>query len=193
MAVTPTFTSFILDQFSDLGPVHSRRMFGGAGLYLEDVMFGLLADDVLYLRTDHSNRPDFEAVGMEPFKPFPNKPMLMPYHEAPPELLEDKDTAKTWGKKAVHVARINKKAKSRKNRLRNIGPKSASWLESIGIRTLEDLKKRGVVQTYLEVRASGQPATKNLLYALQGAVTDSDWRSIHSDIKAKLVQDARLS
>jgi DNA transformation protein and related proteins len=190
MAVSSTFTSFILDQFSDLGSVHSRRMFGGAGLYLDDVMFGLLADDVLYLRTDHSNRPDFEAVGMEPFKPFTDKPMLMPYHEAPPELLEDKDTATTWGKKAAQVAQINKKAKSIEYRLRNIGPKSASWLEGVGIRTLKDLKKRGVVQTYLEVCESGQPATKNLLYALYGPVTDLDWRSIPSDVKAKLVQDA---
>jgi DNA transformation protein and related proteins len=145
MAVTPVFTSFILDQFSDLGPVHYRRMFGGAGLYLVDVMFGLLADDVLYLRTDDSNRPDFEAEGMEPFKPFIDKPMLMPYHEAPPELLEDKETATTWGKKAIQVARVNKKKKSSKNRLRNIGPKSEIWLKKVGVQTAADLKKRGVV------------------------------------------------
>ena len=109
MTVTRSFESFVLDQLGHIGSVHSRRMFGGAGLYMDDVMFAILADDVLYLRTDDSNRQDFEKAGLEPFQPFPEKPTIMPYHEAPSEVFENRDSAIDWVEKALAVARNAKK------------------------------------------------------------------------------------
>jgi TfoX/Sxy family transcriptional regulator of competence genes len=47
-----------LDEF----PVSSRRMFGGFGLYLGGVFFGVISDGKLYFRTDETSRADyFEA------------------------------------------------------------------------------------------------------------------------------------
>ena len=51
MAVSDDFIAYILDQFSAWGDVTSRKMFGGAGLYREGKVFGLIADNVLYLKT----------------------------------------------------------------------------------------------------------------------------------------------
>jgi len=61
VATSSEFSRFSEDQFSKFGGVSIRRMFGGSGLYRDDVMFGLVTSDVLYLRTDDRNRRDFEA------------------------------------------------------------------------------------------------------------------------------------
>jgi len=39
-----------------LGRPSARAMFGGHGLYLDALMVGLVADDVLYLKTDARTR-----------------------------------------------------------------------------------------------------------------------------------------
>lgn len=115
----------------------------------------------------------------------------MSYHEAPSEVLEDRDAAAKWVGKSLKITRrANKRFRSKRKRLRNIGPKSAAWLEKVGIRSIDDLKKRGVVKTFLDVRESGQPVTLNLLYSLQGAVMDIGWRNLPPDIKSYLRRGA---
>ena len=104
MSVSNEYLTYVIDQFESLGPVRYRRMFGGAGLYFEDLFFGLIADDVLYLKVDDSNRTDYEVEGMEPFKPFPDKKEVMQYYEVPIDVLENKDTLRDWARKALRVA-----------------------------------------------------------------------------------------
>jgi len=53
---------FIRDLFAPFGPVVVRRMFGGAGLFREGLMFGLVFDGALFLRVDADSIPDFESV-----------------------------------------------------------------------------------------------------------------------------------
>jgi len=52
-----SFERFVLDQLADLGPVTSRKMFGGVGLYCDDVFFGIIARDELWTtrRVDGTN------------------------------------------------------------------------------------------------------------------------------------------
>lgn len=52
MAVSDDFLNYVLDQLSRWGHVTVRRMFGGAGLYRDGKMFGLIADDIAYLKAD---------------------------------------------------------------------------------------------------------------------------------------------
>jgi len=42
-------------------------MFGGYGLYQNDLMFAIVADDVLYLKSDDAIQPEFMARGLKPF------------------------------------------------------------------------------------------------------------------------------
>ena len=42
-----------------LGPLSSRPMFGGHGLYCGGVFFGFVLDDTLYLRADARSRHRF--------------------------------------------------------------------------------------------------------------------------------------
>jgi DNA transformation protein len=79
-------------------------MFGGAGLYFEGLFFAIVADDVLYFKVGDSNRADYEAAGMGPFQPFPDKNSVMQYYEVPIDVLENRDTLRDWAAKAVRVA-----------------------------------------------------------------------------------------
>ena len=117
MPVSDEFMDYVLDQIESLGEARVKRMFGGAGLFLNDLMFALIADDVLYLKTDASNRGDFESAGMGAFRPFEKK-TVMPYHEVPAEVLEDPEELTVWARKAVEVSiRLSKKRKKGKKAL----------------------------------------------------------------------------
>jgi len=112
MSLNKEFVRFVLDQLSPLGPVSSRAMFGGAGVYLNGTIFGLIAYDTLYLKVDDSNRGDYEDAGMEPFRPYEDKVSQMSYYEVPVDVLEDRDDLSDWARKALAVA---KKGAARKN------------------------------------------------------------------------------
>ncbi|MHC4582286.1 MAG: TfoX/Sxy family protein [Planctomycetota bacterium] len=104
MPVSNEYITYVIDQLECLGPVQSRRMFGGAGLYFEGLFFAIVADDVLYFKVGDSNRADYEAAGMGPFQPFPDKNSVMQYYEVPIDVLENRDTLRDWAAKAVRVA-----------------------------------------------------------------------------------------
>lgn len=103
MSVSEEFLEYILDLYREWDGVTARKMFGGAGLYRDEAMFGLIADDVLYLKVDESNRDDYERAGCEPFKPYPNKETIMSYYEVPPEALEDVQMLLRWSERSLEV------------------------------------------------------------------------------------------
>ncbi len=75
--------------------------------------------------------------------------------------------------------------------MRNLGPKSSQWLAAMGIHTLDDLRETGVINAYNLVRKHGYNATLNLLWALQGAVTDIHWKDVPESIKRQLKQSLK--
>jgi DNA transformation protein len=80
-------------------------MFGGYGIFREGLMFGLVADDVLYLKADDQNKEDFTARGLEPFVYVKDgKPMAMSYHQAPGEALDNSDEMIFWADNAYQAA-----------------------------------------------------------------------------------------
>ena len=88
MRVTDGFRTFVLEQLADVESVRARAMFGGVGLYADDVFFGILAANTLYLKVDDSNRGQYEAEGMTAFQPYSDrpttiKPVTMSYYQVP--------------------------------------------------------------------------------------------------------------
>jgi len=67
------FIEYLLELLHGVGKVKARAMFGGYGLYYfsnfeqDGIMFALVAEDALYLKTDEDNLADFEQRGLEPF------------------------------------------------------------------------------------------------------------------------------
>jgi len=103
MAVSDDFTDYVLDQLSSWGNVTARKMFGGAGLYRDGKMFGLIADDVAYLKVDDSNKEDFAKAGSTPFKPYPDKSGVMSYYEIPPHVLEQSEELVEWAQRSLDI------------------------------------------------------------------------------------------
>ena len=105
MTLSSDFLAYVLEQLAALPGVSSRRMFGGAGLYREEFFFGLIADDVLYLRVNDSNRSDYATRGMAAFRPYADRPHLsMSYFEVPADVLENSAELAQWAQRSVAVA-----------------------------------------------------------------------------------------
>ena len=122
MAVTPTYRAFILEQLGRvLAEVRARSMFGGVGVYSEDYFFALMDNDTLYFKVDDETRPDFDAIGMGPFRPFGDGGEVMQYYEVSAELIEDLDGLREWAVRAVAVARRAKSRKKKPSRLSQPG------------------------------------------------------------------------
>ena len=113
MSVSDSFRDFALEQLGRVTPVTARRMFGGVGIYAGGLFFALMDNNRLYFKVDDSNRPDFEAAGMGPFRPSDQDGATMQYYEVPPDLLEDADALGRWVTEAIAVAR-RKRARQKK-------------------------------------------------------------------------------
>ncbi len=112
------FVEHLAEVFRLFGPLRSRRMFGGYGIFFDDVMIGLVADDTLYLKTDAVSEPEFAAAGCVPFEYTKNgATMTMSYASAPVEVFDDPDVAKVWASRAYEAAlRSRSKAAKRPRR-----------------------------------------------------------------------------
>ena len=105
---------FIRDLFAQFRPVTMKRMFGGAGLYSEGLMFGLVFDGAIYLKVDETNIPDFEREESRPFvytrakSPGRVGRHSLPYWRLPERLYDNPDDLAVWAKRALAIAERKK-------------------------------------------------------------------------------------
>jgi DNA transformation protein len=105
MANSPEFVAHAVDLLSGVGPVQARSMFGGHGVYAQGVMFALLDDDELFLKTDDLSRPRFEAAGCRCWVyPSRNGPMETGYFRPPDEAHEDPEAMLPWARLGLDCA-----------------------------------------------------------------------------------------
>ncbi|WP_428481752.1 TfoX/Sxy family protein [Pyruvatibacter mobilis] len=105
MPVSADYTDFLIEMLAPLGPVTSRRMFGGAGLFADGLMFGLIVNDVLYFKVDGENRAAFEEEGMEVFSyARSGKQASLSYWRVPERLFDDPEEFVDWARDAMSVA-----------------------------------------------------------------------------------------
>ena len=90
-------------------------MFGGLGIYGNELFFALIDEDRLYFKVDEGSRPLFERHGMGPFFPFEGAEPMSGYYEVPSSVLFDLDELKVWVDQALGVAERSKASKARKN------------------------------------------------------------------------------
>ena len=126
MAVSGDYLQYVLEQLAGLGELRAQRMFGAAGLYCAEVFFAIVSDDTLYLRVDDSNREDFTARGMAPFRPYAHRPEVsMTYYEVPAEVLEEGTALVSWARRSLAGA-ARPGANSKPRRGRRQSPRRAS-------------------------------------------------------------------
>lgn len=99
------FVSYVVELMQSIGPVRARGMFGGHGIFLEELMFGLVADNILYLKADDETVNEFMEKELEAFTYYKKgKEFKMSYYQAPEEALEDSEEMNVWANKAYGAA-----------------------------------------------------------------------------------------
>jgi DNA transformation protein len=112
---------YIDELFAAFGTVRVRRMFGGAGIFADGLMLGLVSDGIIYLKADDKTVAAFEREGMRPFEYTVkgNQRALTSYWRMPDRLYDDGDELAVWAREALASARrleIASKSKSRAQR-----------------------------------------------------------------------------
>jgi|TARA_B110000914_G_C15387330_1_gene410712 DNA transformation protein len=99
------YVAHIVDLLQLIGPVESKSMFGGFGMFLEGLMFGLVAGNELYLKVDTQNLQDYEDLGLQAFSFEKNgRQFKMSYYQAPEEAMEDAELLSDWASNAYGAA-----------------------------------------------------------------------------------------
>jgi DNA transformation protein len=86
-------------------------MFGGIGIFKETIMFGLVADDTLYLKANDVTKAPYEAEGFGPwvYGSKSKKTIAMPYWQVPDRLFDEPEEFAEWARIAFAAAEQKKK------------------------------------------------------------------------------------
>ncbi|HIF51466.1 MAG TPA: TfoX family protein [Thiotrichaceae bacterium] len=105
------FVNYLHEVFQYFGSIRTRKMFGGHGIYHDDIMIGLVTDDTLYFKVDESTKQEFIDKDLSAFEySKDNKKIQMSYYLAPEEIYDEPDEAVYWAKLAYQAA-LNSKSK----------------------------------------------------------------------------------
>lgn len=103
MSGEDSFVAFLIDQLAHLPEIRARRMFGGHGLYMGEVFFGIVHRGRLYFRTTPETRREYRRRGSRPFR-VSAKQTLRRYLEVPADVIEDRDLLGRWVRESVRGA-----------------------------------------------------------------------------------------
>src|SRR5262249_39312613 len=97
---------FLIDLFSDFGPVTIRPMFSGYGVSVDGVNFAMALRAGLYFRADDETIPQFEAEGSKPFQYQTRAKTVMvnSYWQLAARLFDDTEELSQWARAALGAA-----------------------------------------------------------------------------------------
>jgi len=115
------------DLFRDFGAIDIRRMFGGAGVFVDGLMIALIARDVIYLKADSETIPAFEAEGLSAFRYDTKKGehTLTSYWRMPERLYDEPEELARWAREA-HAVALRAQTRLRKQRSKRTEGKTAA-------------------------------------------------------------------
>jgi DNA transformation protein and related proteins len=107
------FLAHCTELLSPAGSVRSRRMFGGHGIYVDEIFVAIVAGDQLYLKVDAQTRGSFEAAGCTPFVyDTARQAVALGYFSAPEEAMESPPAMQPWARLALASALRARAAKA---------------------------------------------------------------------------------
>ncbi len=71
--------------------------------------------------------------------------------------------------------------------LPNFGPRSQQMLAQAGIHTVEQLRELGSVPAYLRVKQAANNTSLNMLWAIEGLLSNRDWRVVAREDRLRLL------
>ena len=107
MVASDSFAEFLREQLAPLGGVSMRRMFGKTGVFCDGVMFGMVTENMLYLRVDDQNRAVFREARASPPLNYRKggRTIDLSFWRAPERLFDEPDELVTWARAALAAAR----------------------------------------------------------------------------------------
>jgi DNA transformation protein and related proteins len=119
---------FLIDLFSDFGPVTIRRMFSGFGISADGINFALALRGGVYLRADEHSIPRFEAEGTKPFQyqTRTRTVTVVSYWQLPERLYDDPHELSEWARVAFAAAQRAALGKPLRKRARKRAGKKAA-------------------------------------------------------------------
>lgn len=130
MSVSQAFAEDLKAMLAPLGAISVRRMFGGAGIYCDGLMFAILADDELYYKTIEQDRAAYTSAGSGPFDFVTKKgiTVVTSYYRVPAPIIEDDEEMRIWARRALLAARQaaqdkgSKKPQPKRTSKRSVAP-----------------------------------------------------------------------
>jgi DNA transformation protein len=138
------------DRLHELPELEIRSMFGGAGIYAEGTMFGIVHDGRVYLKTNASTQAAFVELGMKAFRP-PRGAVLKSYYEVPPDILDDETEFLTWARRALAIS----SEKARSTKARTVAPAQILEGYSSEVRELAERLRRIVLEEAPDAEEAG--------------------------------------
>jgi DNA transformation protein len=116
---------FLIDLFTEFGPVTLRRMFSGFGISADGTNFALALRSGLYLRADAQTVAQFEAEGSKPFQyqTRAKTVIVASYWQLPERLYDDPEDLAGWARAALAAA--ERAALAKRSKARRPGKQSA--------------------------------------------------------------------
>ena len=98
---------YLIDLFSEFGPVVLRRMFSGYGIVADGVNFAMALRAGVIFRVDEITIPRYDAEGAKPFQyETRNKTVVVKsYRHLPERLYDDPEELAVWAREAVGAAK----------------------------------------------------------------------------------------
>ena len=101
-----SFIDYVSDLLSRFGDIRVKSMFGGYGIYCNNIIFAIMVSDDLYFKADKILGKEFEDIGSYPFTyNARDKTVLMSYYKIPIDIIEDEERLEYWFHKSYKVAR----------------------------------------------------------------------------------------
>lgn len=123
MPISREYQTYLIDLFAPFGPIAIKPMFAVMGLYADEVMFGLVDDEIIYLKTAERDRKPYEEEGSKPFsfrtKSRGNELIVTSYFSLPERLYDEPEELAQWARRAHEAAAASPHSeKKRRKRLK---------------------------------------------------------------------------
>jgi len=117
MVLSPGFTDYVEELIAGFGKVEIRRMFGGAAIYRGGVGFGILDDDIFFIKADAAFGAELKKRGCRPWSYSVKKDGTVrdiAYWSLPDTAADDGDEATTLVRRSFEIAKKADAAKVKK-------------------------------------------------------------------------------